>query len=151
MEEDVLGAEGVSEDGIDGGDRATQVLYVERDGDVNEVRVAGGGVGAGDPVALVGIAEERGLAEGEAPVVAAAADDLVGEPKVGVELGRSDGLRRREGLEGRGEDYHGHGGGEEAGEFEDPQHLSPAIAAPCGALPGLEVEEIGEADEVGGD
>lgn len=124
---------------------------------MDERRVAGAGVVAGDPIANVGIAIQRGLAEGEAAVVAATAAtttfvaraDLVGEAEVGVEMGRSDRLRRREGLEGRGEDDHDHRCGEEAGKFNDPQHLSPAIGDPAAALPSLEVEEIGKAGEDG--
>ena len=61
MEEDVFGAGGVAEDGVDGGDGAAEVAGVECHGDVDQWGVAGedgdavrGGGGAARTVSVVG-------------------------------------------------------------------------------------------------
>ncbi|KAI3412300.1 Hexosyltransferase [Psidium guajava] len=62
VEEDVLGAGGVAEDRVDGGDGAAQVLGVEGHGDVDEGGVAGGG-GGGDGGAALAVTVLGGLGE----------------------------------------------------------------------------------------
>ena len=103
MEEDALGARGVLEDGVNGGDRAAEVLEIESDRDVDEGRAADAGIGVCGG-AIGGIAEDGGTSEGES------ARRGVGggwESEVGVEVGGSDGFSWREGLEGGREDDDG--------------------------------------------
>ncbi|TKY52485.1 hypothetical protein E2542_SST24007 [Spatholobus suberectus] len=97
VEEDVLRALGVLEDGVDGGDGAAEVFDVEGDGHVDQGRVADAGVlgdGASIGGAFVGIAEWRGSAEGESR-------GLEREAEEAVEVGGADGFGGVEGLEGR--------------------------------------------------
>ena len=140
VEEDVLRALGVLEDGVDGGDGAAEVLDVEGDGDVDEGGVAdGGGDGGGGAfVGVGGIAETRGGAEGKA---------RRREAEEAVEVvGGADGFGGVEGLKGRGEENDEHCGGEEARESHEPQHFDVAESK---ADPGLIVLIV--ESEIGGE
>jgi len=126
VEEDVLRALGVLEDGVDGGDGAAEVLHVEGDGHVDEGGVADGGGNGGGAFTVGGIAEWSGGAEGEA---------RRREAEEAVEMvGGADGFGGVEGLEGGGEENDEHCGGEEARESHQPQHFD---AAETKAEPGL--------------
>lgn len=100
MEEDIFRAECVLQHRMDSGDRPAEILFVERNCDVYQRRVARLRIDSRN-LAFCGIVEWQGLAKGKSGSVGARRGNLAGESEIAIEMRGSDGLRRRERLQGR--------------------------------------------------